>query len=58
MRAHFCSTVRNNNDLAFTGFAQPFQIAHAVAQVSVQTGNFGVEFGGAWWCSFQAIHAP
>ena len=36
-----------NNDLAFAGFAQPFQIADAVAEVSVQTGNFGVEFGRA-----------
>jgi hypothetical protein len=37
----------DNNDLAFAGVAQPFNIADAVAEVSVQTGNFGVEFGRA-----------
>jgi len=36
-----------NNDFAFTGVAQPFNIADAVEEVSVQTGNFGVEFGRA-----------
>src|SRR6516165_3517509 len=36
-----------NNDIAFTGVAQPFNIADAVEEVSVQTGNFGVEFGRA-----------
>jgi hypothetical protein len=34
-----------NNDIAYTGFAQRFNIADAVEEVSVQTGNFGVEFG-------------
>jgi len=36
-----------NNDIMFTGLAQPFNIADAVEEVSVQTGNFGVEFGRA-----------
>jgi hypothetical protein len=36
-----------NNDIAFTGPAQPFNMADAVEEVSVQTGNFGVEFGRA-----------
>src|SRR5205823_9451716 len=36
-----------NNDMAYTGIAQPFNIADAVEEVSVQTGNFGVEFGRA-----------
>jgi len=36
-----------NNDIGYTGVAQPFNIADAVEEVSVQTGNFGVEFGRA-----------
>jgi hypothetical protein len=36
-----------NNNFAFTGVGQPFNIADAVEEVSVQTGNFGVEFGRA-----------
>src|SRR5262249_35721250 len=36
-----------NNDFAITGIAQPFNIADAVEEVSVQTGNFGVELGRA-----------
>ena len=36
-----------NNDFVRTGVAQPFNIADAVEEVSVQTGNFGVEFGRA-----------
>ena len=36
-----------NNDIAYTGVAQPFNIADAVEEISVQTGNFGVEFGRA-----------
>jgi outer membrane receptor protein involved in Fe transport len=36
-----------NNDIMFTGVAQAFHIADAVQEVSVQTGNFGVEFGRA-----------
>jgi Carboxypeptidase regulatory-like domain len=36
-----------NNEMTWTGIAQPFNIADAVEEVSVQTGNFGVEFGRA-----------
>jgi len=36
-----------NNDIVYTGIAQPFNIVDAVEEVSVQTGNFGVEFGRA-----------
>ena len=36
-----------NNDIAMAGVAQPFNIADAVEEVSVQTGNFSVEFGRA-----------
>jgi len=36
-----------NNDIGFTGVAQPFNIADAVEEVSVQTGNYSVEFGRA-----------
>lgn len=34
-----------NNDIGFTGIAQPFNMADAVEEVSAQTGNFSVEFG-------------
>jgi hypothetical protein len=36
-----------NNDIAYTGIAQRFNIADAVEEVAVLTGNFGVEFGRA-----------
>ena len=36
-----------NNNFAYTGVAQAFNIADAVEEVSVQAGNFGVEFGRA-----------
>jgi hypothetical protein len=36
-----------NNDFVRTGVAQPFNIVDAVEEVSVQTGNFGAEFGRA-----------
>src|SRR5262245_26709913 len=36
-----------NNDIMFSGLSQRFNIADAVEEVSVQTGNFGVEFGRA-----------
>lgn len=36
-----------NNEVAFTGEEQVFTIADAVEEVSVQTGDFGVEFGRA-----------
>src|SRR5262245_43938096 len=44
-----------NNDIQFTGVAQPFNIADAVAEVSVQTGNFGVEFGRAGGGVFNVV---
>jgi len=44
-----------NNDIAFTGIAQPFNIADAVEEVSVQTGNFGVEFGRAGGGVFNVV---
>jgi hypothetical protein len=37
----------DNNDMEFTGTAQGFKIADAVQEVSVQTSNFGAEFGRA-----------
>jgi hypothetical protein len=37
----------DNNDIQFTGIAQPFNIADAVEEVSVQTSNFSSEFGRA-----------
>jgi hypothetical protein len=37
----------DNNDIEYTGVAQPFNIADAVEEVSVQTSNFSVEFGRA-----------
>jgi outer membrane receptor protein involved in Fe transport len=45
----------DNNDIAFTGIAQPFNIADAVEEVSVQTGNFGVEFGRAGGGIFNVV---
>ena len=40
-----------NNDIAFIGVAQPFSIADAVEEVSVQTGNYSVEFRASFgWC--------
>src|SRR5262249_37846220 len=44
-----------NNDIAFTGIAQPFNIADAVEEVSVQTSNFGVEFGRAGGGIFNVV---
>ena len=44
-----------NNDIVFTGVAQPFNIADAVEEVSVQTGNFGVEFGRAGGGVFNVV---
>ena len=37
----------DNNEIWLTGAEQVFSIADAVEEVSVQTGNFGVEFGRA-----------
>ena len=50
-----CWTATDNNDIAFTGVAQPFNIADAVEQVAVQTGNFGVEFGRAGGGVFNVV---
>jgi hypothetical protein len=44
-----------NNDFAFSGIAQHFNIADAVEEVSVQTGNFGVEFGHATGGVFNVV---
>jgi hypothetical protein len=44
-----------NNDIAFTGVAQPFDIADAVEEISVETGNSGVEFGRATGGVFNVI---
>jgi len=44
-----------NNDIAFTGVAQPLNIADAVEDVSVQTGNFSVEFGRAGGGVFNVV---
>ena len=45
----------DNNDLSFTGTAQPFNVADAVQEVSVQTSNFGTEFGRAGGAVFNVI---
>ena len=44
-----------NNDVWLTGAEQAFSIADAVEEVSVQTGNFGVEFGRAGGGVFNVI---
>ncbi len=44
-----------NNDIEFASVAQPFNIADAVEEVSVQTGNFGVEFGRAGGGIFNVV---
>ncbi|MGH9660855.1 MAG: carboxypeptidase regulatory-like domain-containing protein, partial [Bryobacteraceae bacterium] len=36
-----------NNDIGFSGVAQPFNMADAVEEVAVQASNFSVEFGRA-----------
>ena len=45
----------DNNDMSFTGAAQPVNIADAVQEVSVQTSNFGAEFGRAGGAVFNVI---
>ena len=45
----------DNNDVWITGAEQPFHIADAVEEVSVQTGNFGVEFGRAGGGIFNVV---
>src|SRR5215475_3560760 len=44
-----------NNDVWLTGAEQVFTIADAVEEVSVQTGNFGVEFGRAGGGVFNVV---
>src|SRR5262249_38901153 len=44
-----------NNDIMFSGLSQRFNIADAVEEVSVQTGNFGVEFGRAGGGVFNVV---
>jgi Carboxypeptidase regulatory-like domain/TonB dependent receptor len=44
-----------NNEVQFTGEEQVFTIADAVEEVSVQTGNFGVEFGRAGGGVFNVV---
>jgi hypothetical protein len=44
-----------NNDIQYTGLAERFNIADAVEEVSVQTGNFGVEFGRAGGGIFNVV---
>jgi hypothetical protein len=45
----------DNNDPTFAGPAQTFQIPDAVQELSVQTSNFGVEFGRAGGGIFNVI---
>jgi hypothetical protein len=44
-----------NNDFTSNNVAQPFNIADAVEEVVVQTGNFGVEFGRAGGGIFNVV---
>ena len=44
-----------NNEVWLTGAEQAFSIADAVEEVSVQTGNFGVEFGRAGGGVFNVV---
>ncbi len=44
-----------NNEVWLTGAEQVFSIADAVEEVSVQTGNFGVEFGRAGGGVFNVV---
>jgi hypothetical protein len=44
-----------NNDVWLTGAEQAFSIADAVAEVSVQTGDFSVEFGRAGGGVFNVV---
>src|SRR5262245_10734313 len=44
-----------NNDIQYTGVSQPFNMADAVEEVSVQTSNFGVEFGRAGGGVFNVV---
>jgi hypothetical protein len=44
-----------NNEIFISGEEQVFAIADAIAEVSVQTGNFGVEFGRAGGGIFNVV---
>jgi len=44
-----------NNEVRLSGEAQVFTIADAIEEVSVQTGNFGVEFGRAGGGVFNVV---
>jgi Carboxypeptidase regulatory-like domain len=44
-----------NNDIQLTGVSEPFNVADAIEEVSVQTGNFGVEFGRAGGGVFNVV---
>jgi len=44
-----------NNDIQYTGVAQPFNMADAIEEISVQTGNYGVEFGRAGGGIFNVV---
>jgi outer membrane receptor protein involved in Fe transport len=48
----------DNNQMEGTGIAQPFNIADAVEEVSVQAGNSGVEFGRAGGGIFNVVTKP
>ncbi|HYM11770.1 MAG TPA: hypothetical protein VEU62_13630 [Bryobacterales bacterium] len=45
----------DNNDIWLTGQEQVFTIADAIEEISVQTGNFGVEFGRAGGGVFNVV---
>jgi len=45
----------DNNEIFLSGEEQSFTIADAVAEVSVQTGDFGVEFGHAGGGVFNVV---
>ncbi|HKE22109.1 MAG TPA: TonB-dependent receptor, partial [Bryobacteraceae bacterium] len=45
----------DNNEIVLSGEEQVFAIAEAVEEVSVQTGNFGVEFGRAGGGVFNVV---
>ena len=44
-----------NNDIAFAGIAQPFNMADAVEEVVVQTADYGAEFGRATGGIFNVV---
>lgn len=56
MRANnFMLDSTENNDIAFTGVAQPFNMADAVEEVVVQTADYGAEFGRATGGIFNVV---